>query len=43
MFCTGNANEDFNIDENIINANKYLDKRNLAQNKNLKDKKKFKY
>ena len=39
IFCVGNANEDLNIDKNIINVNNYLDKRNLAQNKNFTDQK----
>ena len=37
IFCIGNTNEDLNADRNIINANDYLDKKNLAQNKDLTD------
>ena len=39
MFCAGNAKKKVNTDKNIINANKYLNKVNLAQNKNLTDQK----
>ena len=37
MFYVGNTNKGLNIDKNIINVNTYLDKKNLAQNKNLID------
>ena len=34
MFCVCNTNENSNVNKNIINANDYLDKKDLAQNKN---------
>ena len=39
MFCTNNILKNFNADKNIINVNNYLNKVNLAQNKNLIDQK----
>ena len=35
MFCTNNINKDSNANKDIIDMNGYLDKENLAQNKNL--------
>ena len=37
IFCASNANESLNINKDIIDANNYLDKGNLAQNKNFTD------
>ena len=34
MFCAGNAREEVNIDEDIINAEDYLDD-NMTENNNL--------
>ena len=39
IFCTNNTNEDSNVNKNIINTNNYLDKKDLAQNKNFTDQK----
>ena len=39
MFYTSNTNEDLNTDEDIIDINDYLDKRNLAQNEDFIDQK----
>ena len=37
MFCTSNANKSFKANKDITSTNNYLDKENLAQNKNFID------
>ena len=43
IFYVVNTNERFNTDTDIIDVNNYLNKGNLAQNKNLTNPKKFKH
>ena len=39
MFYASNTNKNSNVDKNIVNTNNYLDKRNLAQNKDFTNQK----